>query len=96
MAKRYDSELAWHQVDAAGLSPALAKLNAKRDASLKAYTEARTGFESAFVEAARKAKMIETDDDLVFSYRFGQMSIAKVKKGESPKAKTSSKPKIRL
>jgi hypothetical protein len=96
MAKRYDSELAWHQVDAAGLSPALAKLNAKRDTSLKAYTEARQAFEAAFVDTARKAKMIDSDDDLVFSYRFGNMSIAKVKKGESPKTKKAAKPMIRL
>lgn len=82
MAKE-KKQLSWLDVD-----PATVKNNKAYDAYKAAQKEAyakREVFETAFIEAARKAKHLDDSQTLRFSYRFGKLSVA-VDAKDAPKA----------
>lgn len=67
--------LSWMDVD-----PAAVKGNKAYDAykaAAKTAQELRTVFEEAFIKQAREKKAIADNETLIFSYRFGKLSVAK-------------------
>ena len=82
MAK-IEKNLIWQDVDAAAI-----KDNKAYDAyktAQKAAAVKREAFETAFIAQAREKKAITENETLLFSYRFGKLSVAKDVKS-APKA----------
>lgn len=73
--------LAWAAVDKvpASIKPAYDQMLKDR----KAATASRDAFEAAFLKAAKADKTIGTDKSLLFSYRFGRLSVAEVDASEA-------------
>jgi hypothetical protein len=63
------------EVDTDGLSPALAKSYAAYKTASGVTRLAREGFEKAFTQAAREAKMLTADQVFAFGYKFGRLTV---------------------
>ena len=93
-AKDDTVKLDFHKVDLDTMSE---PLKAKWQALKKIREQerlVRDEFEQAFLIAARKAERVEKNLSLVFSYKWGGMSVAKVDRAAEKESKASSKPKF--
>ena len=87
-----NSNLSWFVVDETTLKgEPLKALGALRKAQ-KAASEAKATFEAAFIKASQEAKIVKPEESLMFSYRFGKLSVAKATEAAKPKA--AAKPKF--
>lgn len=77
MAKIEKKTLEWMNVDAASIEGDKAYEAYK--AAQKVASDKRGVFEQGFIKKARDKGMIKPDETLRFSYRFGQLGVAKDK-----------------
>jgi len=93
MAKN-EANVAWTEVDTGSFDKPLKAAYGELKAAQQVAKEKKATFEAAFVTAAQKAEAIDDDQTLMFSYRFGKLSVAPKAIEEKPKA--TAKPKFRF
>lgn len=81
-----NSNLNWFVVDTESMSTDLKKKWQALKKAQETVKAAKDDFESGFVAAAKKAERIDDNVSLMFSYRFGKLSVAKATEAAKPKA----------